>query len=99
MSSVWGIIIIPFPNVCVQVQYFISPYGASALVNLLRGSGPQALGGPAGALTVAPGARMDAVVGAAVGAPPASGCQKKSLYSSLGKLGKVRLIGHWTGVY
>lgn len=72
-----------------QVQYFISPYGASALVNLLRGGGPQALGGPAGALTVAPGARMDAVVGAAVGAPPASGCQKKSLYSSLGKLGKV----------
>lgn len=74
-----------------QVQYFISPYGASALVNLLRGGGPPAPGGPVSSLAVSPGAtaRLDAVAGAAVGAPPTSNCQKKSLYSSLGKLGKV----------
>jgi hypothetical protein len=70
-----------------QVQYFISPYGATALVGLLKGGAPPGQPVPPAAGTGGPG--LAEMVGQ-VGPPTAPAAGKgNTLFSSCGKLGKV----------
>jgi len=69
-----------------QVQYFISPYGASALVNLLKGERVSPTGPVVSANTTS---LPENLLGAMGSTPAASSCEKKSLFASCGKLGKV----------
>jgi len=72
-----------------QVQYFISPYGASALMGLLSGDQPsQPFNAPCTSTTCDPGSLMS-VAGQGGSSPGASACQKKTLFSSCSNLGKV----------
>jgi len=71
-----------------QVQYFISPYGASALMGLLSGDQPsQPFNAPCTSPSCDPGSLMR--VAGQGGTPGASACQKKTLFSSCSNLGKV----------
>lgn len=80
-----------------QVQYFISPYGASALMGLLSGDqNTRPFNAPCTSSSCDPGSLMS-VAGQGGGSPGGSqggsrggsACQKKTLFSSCSNLGKV----------
>jgi len=71
-----------------QVQYFISPYGASALMGLLSGDqNTRPFNASCTSSTCDPGSLMS--VAGHGGSPGGSACQKKTLFSSCSNLGKV----------
>lgn len=70
-----------------QVQYFISPYGASALMGLLNGDQPSPFNAPCTSSGGDPGSLVG--VAGQGGTPGSSVCQKKTLFSSCSNLGKV----------
>jgi len=71
-----------------QVQYFISPYGASALMGLLSGDqNTRPFNAPCTSSSCDPGSLMS--VAGQGGSRGGSACQKKTLFSSCSNLGKV----------
>jgi len=75
-----------------QVQYFISPYGASALMSLLSGADrpSQPFNVPSPSSPCDPGSLLSAAGhGGSPGGSTSATCQKKTLFASCSNLGKV----------